>query len=44
MDKNKWTYGMYKFKNEKEAVNFLKDNGHSQNWINGYLMVIKEEE
>tara|TARA_R100001443_G_scaffold18255_1_gene29128 strand:+ start:957 stop:1091 length:135 start_codon:yes stop_codon:yes gene_type:complete len=42
MKKTKWTYGIHKFKNKKEAVNFLKGNGHSQNWINGYLM-IKEQ-
>ena len=41
MEKNKWTYGTHKFKNKKEAVKFLKDNGHSQGWINGYLMIKK---
>ena len=44
MKKTKWTYGIHKFKNKKEAVNFLKGNGHSQNWINGYLMINEEEE
>ena len=39
MKKNKWTYGTHKFKNKKEAVKFLEDNGHSQSWINGYIMV-----
>tara|TARA_R100001594_G_scaffold134449_1_gene175611 strand:+ start:388 stop:576 length:189 start_codon:yes stop_codon:yes gene_type:complete len=42
MNKIKWTYGTYKFKNKKEAVRFLKNNGHSQNWINGYV-IVKEE-
>ena len=43
MKKTKWIYGIHKFKNKKEAVNFLKDGGHSQSWINGYLMVKEEE-
>ena len=42
MKEYKWTYGAYEFKNKKEAIKFLEDNGHSQSWINGYLM-IKEE-
>jgi len=36
---NKWTYGQHKFKSKKDAVKFLKDNGHSKSWINGYLMI-----
>lgn len=39
MSKSKWTYGIHKFKNKKEAVKFLKDGGFSQSWINGYVMV-----
>ena len=42
MKKTKLTYGINKFKGKKEAVKFLKDGGHSQSWINGYLM-IKEQ-
>ena len=42
MKKDKWTYGIHKFKNKEEAVKFLKDGGHSQRWINGYIL-IKEE-
>ena len=41
MKKDKWTYGIHKFKNKEEAVKFLEDNGHSQGWINGYLMIKK---
>ena len=43
MSKSKWTYGIHKFKNKKEAFKFLKNNGHSQSWINGYIMVKEEE-
>ena len=43
MKKDKWTYGIHKFKNKEEAVKFLKDGGHSQSWINGYIMVKEEE-
>tara|TARA_Y100001938_G_scaffold89731_1_gene122902 strand:- start:16909 stop:17040 length:132 start_codon:yes stop_codon:yes gene_type:complete len=43
MNNIKWTYGTHKFKSKKEAVKFLKDGGHSQSWINGYIMVKEEK-
>tara|TARA_R100001440_G_scaffold38412_1_gene58068 strand:- start:276 stop:410 length:135 start_codon:yes stop_codon:yes gene_type:complete len=41
--KNKWTYGIHKFKNKEQAVKFIKDSGHSKSWINGYIMVMEEK-
>ena len=31
--KNKWTYGIHKFKNKEQAVKFIKDSGHSKGCI-----------
>ena len=44
MKDSKWIYGVHKFKNKEEAVKFLKDEGHSKSWINGYVIAVEEEE
>tara|TARA_Y100001951_G_C11197549_1_gene215201 strand:- start:129 stop:278 length:150 start_codon:yes stop_codon:yes gene_type:complete len=37
-----YSYGSNKFKSKEAVVKFLKDGGHSKQWILGYLSIAEE--